>query len=181
MGDKKSSEASLLAKVWEQHLKSEFELKDADAAIDTMTDSPVLIHVPICAGASGREELRNFYANVFIPQMPDDLELKPLTRTIGQDRIVDEFILKFTHTLQMDWFLPGIAPTGRVLEVPHVGIISFVGDKISSEHIYWDQGTVLLQLGLISADNAPVCGVETARLLIDQNNTFNPLMKKSGR
>jgi len=82
MADKKSSEASLLAEVWEQHLKSEFELKDADAAIDTMTDSPVLIHVPVCAGASGREELRSFYANVFIPQMPDDIELKPLSRRI---------------------------------------------------------------------------------------------------
>ena len=109
---------------------------DADAALATMTDNPVLIHVPVGTGASGREPLRKLYREIFIPQAPPDFELELLTRSIGQNRVTDEFIVRFTHTVQMDWFAPGVAPTGRRLVVPHVGIVTFEGGKISSEHIY---------------------------------------------
>lgn len=146
-----------LIDVWEAHTAAEFEHKDADAAIGTMTDRPVLIHVPVGTGATGKEALRKFYAEIFIPQMPDDVELQLLTRSVGQDRIIDEFILRFTHSVRMDWFAPGIEPTGRRLAVPHVGIIAFENGKISSEHIYWDQATVLSQLGLLD-DSLPVMG-----------------------
>jgi carboxymethylenebutenolidase len=142
------SECSLI-EVWETHTAAEFEHKDADAAIATMTDHPVLIHVPVGTGATGKMALRTFYAEVFIPQSPPDLELQLLTRSVGQGRIVDEFIVRFTHTLRMEWFAPGIEPTGRRLAVPHVGVIAFEDGKISSEHIYWDQATVLRQMGRI--------------------------------
>lgn len=164
-----------LIDVWEAHTAAEFKQRDADAAIATMTDHPVLIHVPVGAGATGKAALRKFYAEILIPQAPPDIELQLLTRTVGQDRVIDEFILRFTHSLRMDWFAPGIEATGRRLAVPHVGIISFEDGKISSEHIYWDQATVLAQLGLL-VDELPVIGAAQGDRLLDANAPVNQLI-----
>jgi carboxymethylenebutenolidase len=166
-----------LIDVWEAHTAAEFEHKDADAAIATMTDHPVLIHVPVNTGATGRAALRRFYADIFIPQMPPDAELQLLTRSVGQNRIIDEFILRFTHTVRMDWFAPGIEPTGSRLAVPHVGVIAFEHGKISSEHIYWDQATVLLQMGLLN-NNLPVIGTAQCDRLLDANAPVNQLIQR---
>lgn len=165
-----------LIEVWEAHTAAEFELKDADAAIATMTDHPVLIHVPVNTGATGKSELRKFYKEIFIPQMPADVELQLLSRSVGQSRLIDEFILRFTHTVRMEWFAPGIEATGRRLIVPHVGIISFENGKISSEHIYWDQATVLMQMGLLDK-NLPVIGDTQGDRLLDVNAPVNQLLK----
>ncbi len=156
-----------LINVWNAHTAAEFEQKDADAAIATMTDHPVLVHVPVGTGASGRAALRQFYAEVFIPQMPADTELQLLTRSVGQNRVIDEFILHLTHSLRMDWFAPGIEATGRRLAVPHVAIIAFDDGKIASEHIYWDQATVLLQMGLLDKNLPVMDGSQCDRLLDD--------------
>ena len=164
-----------LINVWDAHTEAEFVLKDADAAIATMTDNPVLIHVPVNTGATGREALRRFYAEIFIPQMPDNAELELLTRTVSDNRIIDEFILHLTHTVRMEWFAPNIEPTGRTLAVPHVGIISFEGGLIASEHIYWDQATVLKQLGLIDA-GLPVLGAEQCDRMRDPTAPANQLI-----
>lgn len=147
--------------VWDAHTAAEFEQKDADAAIATMTEHPVLIHVPVGTGATGREPLREFYRNIFIPQIPPDFSVRLATRSVTQDRVIDEFIVQFTHSLRMDWLAPGIAATGRRLVVPHVAVIAFENGKISSEHIYWDQATVLVQLGLLDA-GLPALGAEQA-------------------
>lgn len=163
--------------VWEAHTAAEFQYKDADRTIATMTDNPVLVHVPVGTGASGKEPLRKFYREILIPQMPPDAELQLLTRSVGQNRVIDEFILNFTHTVQMDWFAPGIAPTGRRLKVPHVGVIAFEGGKISSEHIYWDQATVLMQLGLLGAE-LPVLAAEQADRLLDSDAPANKLIDR---
>jgi carboxymethylenebutenolidase len=171
-----ASEQALID-VWEAHTAAEFAHKDADAAIATMTEHPVLIHVPVGTGATGREPLRKFYREIFIPQMPPDAELQLLTRSVAQNRVVDEFILRFTHTVRMDWFAPGIEPTGRRMVVPHVGIISFERDKISSEHIYWDQATVLIQLGVIGSD-LPALGASQADRLLDPDAPANELIEK---
>jgi carboxymethylenebutenolidase len=165
-----------LIDVWEAHTAAEFVQKDADAAIATMTDNPVLIHVPVGTGATGRERLRRFYREIFIPQAPPDFELELLTRSVGQNRVIDEFIVRFTHTIQMDWFTPGIAPTGRRVVVPHVGIVTFEGGKISSEHIYWDQATVLLQLGVLG-DGLPALGSGQADRLLNTDAPANTLLK----
>lgn len=163
-----------LIDVWEAHTAAEFEHKDADEAIATMTEHPVLIHVPVGTGATGRDA---FYREIFIPQMPPDAELQLLTRTVAQNRVIDEFILRLTHTVQMDWFAPGIAPTGRRLVVPHVGIVAFEGGKISSEHIYWDQATVLLQLGILEGELS-VLGTGQADRLLDPNAPANTMIRK---
>jgi carboxymethylenebutenolidase len=167
-----------LIDVWEAHMAAEFEHKNADMAIETMTANPVLIHVPVGTGATGREALRKFYKEIFIPQLPHDAVLQRLTRTVAQNRVIDEFILRFTHTVQMDWFAPGIAPTGLRIEVPHVGIIAFEDGKISSEHIYWDQATVLLQLGVIKGD-LPVLGADQVDRLLNPNAPANRLIRKA--
>jgi carboxymethylenebutenolidase len=166
-----------LIDVWEAHTTAEFEHKDADEAIATMTEHPVLIHVPVGTGATGREALRKFYREIFIPEMPPDAELQLLTRSVAQNRVIDEFILRLTHTVQMDWFAPGIAPTGRRLVVPHVGIVAFEDGKISSEHIYWDQATVLSQLGILQGD-LPTLGADQADRLLDPDAPANALIKK---
>lgn len=166
-----------LIDVWDAHTAAEFEHKDADAAIATMTDHPVLIHVPVNTGATGKEALRKFYAEIFIPQAPPDISLQLLTRSVGQNRIIDEFILRFTHTLRMDWFAPGIEPTGRQLAVPHVGIVAFEDGKISSEHIYWDQATVLMQLGLLD-EALPVLSRSQCDRLLDDNAPVNQLIDR---
>lgn len=168
-----------LVEVWDAHTAAEFEHKDADAAIATMTERPVLIHVPVGTGATGREPLRRFYRDIFIPQMPPDVELELLSRTVGQDRVIDEFVLSLTHTVQMDWFAPGIAPTGRRLRVPHVGVIAFEDGLIASEHIYWDQATVLLQLGVLDPDVAAL-GSEQADRLLDPEAPANALIDRIG-
>lgn len=172
-----TEEEKQLIDIWEAHTAAEFDHRDADAAIATMTDHPVLIHVPVNTGATGKEALRKFYAEIFIPQAPPDIDLQLLTRSVGQNRIIDEFILRFTHTIRMDWFAPGIEPTGRKLAVPHVGIVAFEGGKISSEHIYWDQATVLLQLGLLD-DGLPVLSNTQCDRLLDENAPVNQLIER---
>ena len=171
-----ASEQALI-EVWEAHTAAEFVQKDADAAIATMTDNPVLIHVPVGTGATGREKLRRFYREIFIPQAPPDFAIELLTRSVGQNRIVDEFIVRFTHTVRMDWFAPGITPTGRRLVVPHVGVVAFEGGKIASEHIYWDQATVLLQLGVIR-DGLPALGKDQADRLSNPDAPANMLLNR---
>ena len=116
-------------------------------------------HVPVMTGGVGHAELRQFYATHFIPKMPPDMEMTPLSRTIGTDHLVDEMVVRFTHTVELDWMLPGIAPTGKRVEVALVVIVHFRDGKLAHEHIYWDQASVLAQLGLIDVATLPVCGV----------------------
>jgi hypothetical protein len=125
--------------------------------------------------------LREFYSRHFIPKMPPDTEIVPISRTIGSDRLVDEMIFRFTHTIEMDWMLPGIPPTGRRVEVPLVVIVHFRQGKLAHEHIYWDQASVLVQLGLIDVETLPVIGAETARKVLDPSLPANALMSRIGR
>ena len=164
---------------WEAHTRAEFELKDADAAIATMTAHPVLIHVPVGTGATGKEQLRTFYRDVFIPQVPSDTSQEVLNRSVTADRLVDEFILHFTHTVQIDWLVPGIAPTGRRVAVPTVGVIAFEGDKIASEHIYWDQASVLVQLGVLDG-RLPALGADQSARLLNADAPANQLIAEFG-
>jgi carboxymethylenebutenolidase len=166
-----------LIDVWEAHMAAEFVDKDADKVIATMTDDPVLIHVAVGTGASGREALRRFYRDIFLPQLPPDAELQLLSRSVGQNRVIDEFILHFTHTVQMDWFAPGVAPTGRRVVLPNVAIITLQDGKVSSEHIYWDQAAVLLQLGLVR-DGLPALGADQADRLLNDDAPANELIRK---
>jgi carboxymethylenebutenolidase len=116
-----------MVEVWERHMRAEFADRSADAALETMSAPPHLNHVPVMTGGVGRDEIRTFYAMRFIPRMPPDTAIELLSRTVGQSRLVDELIFECTHTIAMDWLLPGVAPTGRRIEVPMVVVIEFQG------------------------------------------------------
>ncbi len=133
-------------------------------------------HVPVMTGGVGKAAVGEFYSKYFIPQIPPDFELVPISRTIGTDQLVDEMVAKFTHTIQMDWMLPGVAPTGKRVEVPVVAIIRFRDGKLAHEHIYWDQASVLVQLGLLNPGTLPVVGIDSARKALDPNLPSNTLI-----
>ena len=173
-----SREQQAMEKVWEEHLASEFKSKSADAAINTMVERPSVNHVPVMTGGVGRKQLTHFYDSYFIRQMPPDTQIIPVSRTIGHDRLVDEFVLKFTHSLQMDWLLPGVPPTNKPVEVATVTVIQFRDGKMASERVYFDQASILVQLGLLDPQELPVAGVATARKVLDDQLPSNELMKR---
>jgi carboxymethylenebutenolidase len=168
-----------LRQLWEEHVRYEFSTHDTDDTLATMVDDAYVNHIPVLTGGMGRDELREFYSKRFIPQMPPDTEMTPVSRTIGDDQLVDEMVFKFTHTIPMDWMLPGIAPTGKRVEVPLVAIIRFRDGKLAHEHIYWDQASVLVQIGLLHASKLPVAGVESARKVLDPTLPANELMRRA--
>src|SRR5207247_1419688 len=130
-------------------------------AVSTRVEDAYVNDIPVLIGGVGRDQLRDFYSRRFIRQMPPDTEMTPVSRTIGEDQLVDEMVFKFTHSIRMDWMLPGVAPTGKRVEVPLVAIVRFREGKLAHEHIYWDQASVLVQIGLIDAAKLPVAGVES--------------------
>jgi len=162
-----SNASAELERLWEEHVRHEFETRDTEATLATMVEDAYVNHVPVLTGGSGKPALRDFYARHFIPKMPPDLEMVPISRTIGSDQVVDEMVLKFTHSIEMDWMLPGIAPTGRRVEIALVAIVRFRDGKVAHEHIYWDQASVLAQLGLIDAAILPTAGADSARKVLD--------------
>ncbi len=171
--------ANRLEALWEEHLRYEFETRETGATLETMVEDAYVNHIPTLTGGIGRDALRDFYAEHFIPKMPPDTEIVPISRTVGQNQLVDETIFRFTHTVVMDWMLPGVAPTGRRVEVPLVAIVRFEGDKLAHEHIYWDQASVLVQIGLLEPGGLPVAGSESARKARDpQGVPSNQLMER---
>jgi carboxymethylenebutenolidase len=156
-----------LTRLWEEHVRHEFATRNTDETLATMVEDAYVNHVPVLTGGSGKPALREFYANHFIPRMPPDLEMTSISRTVGSDQLVDEMVLKFTHSVEMDWILPGVAPTGRRVEIALVAIVRFRDGKVAHEHIYWDQAAVLVQLGLLDPAAVPAAGVESARKVLD--------------
>jgi len=165
-----------LRRLWEEHLRHEFDTHSTEDTLATMVEDAYVNHIPVMTGGVGQDELREFYSKRFIPQMPPDTEMTPISRTIGNNQLVDEMVFKFTHSIRMDWMLPGLAPTGKRVEVPLVAIVQFREGKLAHEHIYWDQASVLVQLGLLKAGTLPVAGIESARKALDPSLPSNVLM-----
>ena len=170
-----------LSELWDEHVRYEFSTRNTEDTLATMVEDAYVNHIPVLTGGVGRDELREFYSKRFIPQMPPDTEMTPVSRTIGKDQIVEEMVFKFTHSIPMDWMLPGIPPTGKRVEVPLVAIVQFRDGKLAHEHIYWDQASVLVQIGLLDPAKLPVAGVETARKVLNRTLPANELMKRVDR
>jgi len=164
-----------LSSRWDDHVKYEFATRNTDDTLETMVPGAYVNHVPVMTGGVGHDELREFYSKHFIPQMPPNTSMTPVSRTIGVDRIVDEMVFEFTHTSKMDWMLPGVEPTGKHVRVALVVIVHFRDGKLAHEHIYWDQASVLAQLGLIDPQKLPVSGVESAEKVLNPWLKSRPL------
>ncbi|HMG32708.1 MAG TPA: nuclear transport factor 2 family protein [Blastocatellia bacterium] len=161
---KANPEQSTMLSVWQQHLYAEFKLKNAEAALATMTENPHVLLIPSGTGGTGKEGVRDFYVNHFLPYIPPDIEMIPVSETSGHDRFVGEYVVRFTHTLDMDWFIPGVPSTDREVEFVLVVIVQFENGKMASEHLYWDQASLLSQLGILATPAAAAGIASAARL-----------------
>jgi carboxymethylenebutenolidase len=162
--------------LFDAHVLREFADRDVQATMETMVPEPYVHCVPIMTGGFGGQEVRRFYSEHFVNQIPKDAKVTPISRTVGKDQVVDELIVSFTHDTQWDYLLPGIAPTGKHVELPHVVIMKFENGKVAHEHIWWDQASLLVQVGLLDPANLPVAGVEQARKLLSvaQEHEIHP-------
>jgi carboxymethylenebutenolidase len=138
-----------LQKIWADHLAGEFTIKDVEHTLATMVDDAYVNHMPVNTGGRGKEQLRRFYRDDFIPSWPDDLQMILTNRVLGESHIVEELHLRFTHKKPMNWFLPNVPPTGKVVDIDLVVVVQFRGDKLACERIYWDHATVMRQVGLL--------------------------------
>ena len=167
-----------LGALWEQHCLYEFGERDVPKTMATMVDEPYVNHIPTMTGGVGQKQLARFYQHHFVNSNPKDTKIVPVSRTIGADQLVDEVLFCFTHDVEIDWMLPGVKPTGKYVEVPLVAIIKFQDGKLCHEHIYWDQASVLAQIGLIDDTKLPVVGRGQARKLLDETLPSNTLMRR---
>ncbi|SEG97986.1 carboxymethylenebutenolidase [Variovorax sp. NFACC29] len=167
-----------LPALWDKHCEYEFGTRNVDDTMSTMVAEPYVNHIPTMTGGVGYKALHAFYTNHFVNSNPPDTSLVPISRTVGATQVVDEMLFCFTHTTEIPWMLPGVAPTGKRVEIPLLAVIKFRGDKLYHEHIYWDQASVLVQVGLLDAKLLPVAGIETARKLLDETLPSNTLMKQ---
>ncbi len=169
-----------LSHLWDMHCDHEFITRNVDATMATMVAEPYVNHIPTMTGGVGFRHLAHFYRNYFVNSNPPDTVLIPISRTVGATQVVDELLFCFTHTCEVPWMLPGLKPTGKRVEIPLVAVVKFRGDKLCHEHIYWDQASVLVQLGLLDPKGLPVAGIETARKVLDESLPSNTLMPDGG-
>ena len=156
----------------------EFATKDVDATMATMVKEPYVNHIPTSTGGIGYKDLHRFYRDYFIPGNPPSLKMQLVSRTVGTDRVVDELFVSFRHTQVIPWMLPEIEPTDKEVEVALVAIVCVRGGKLYHEHIYWDQATVLVQLGLLDPmlvlgkgiSRLPVMGAHSARKVLNEKS-----------
>ncbi|WP_108254784.1 dienelactone hydrolase family protein [Limnohabitans sp. Hippo4] len=165
-----------LESLWEAHLDYEFKTRDVDLTMSTMVAQPYVNHIPTMTGGVGYIDLHRFYRDYFIGSNPDDTAQLTISRTVGVRQVVDEVIFSFTHTQRMEWLLPGVEPTGKKVRFGLVGVVRFRGNKLCHEHIYWDQASVLAQIGLLDIKNLPVIGSLAADKIVDNSIPSNRLI-----
>jgi carboxymethylenebutenolidase len=167
MANNLSPAQQAMVDLFQQHVDAEMK-GDLETTMATMTDDPHLNHVPVMAGGVGREGVRRFYRDHLVGKFfPPDVNMVNVSRTVGHDQVVEELVISFTHTTPIDWLMPGVLPTGKKIEMAVAVIIGFKDGKISHEHIYWDQASVLVQAGLLDPAGLPVSGAESARKVLD--------------
>lgn len=153
--------------LFQKHVDAELA-GDIETTMATMTENPHLYNVPVPMGGEGKAGVRKFYTNHLVGKFfPPDVEMITISRTVDDHQIVEELVIKFTHTTMVEWMLPNVAPTGKKLEVALVVIVGVKDGKIAHEHIYWDQASVLVQLGLLNPAGLPVCSTEGPRRILN--------------
>lgn len=165
-----------LSRLWDTHRRYCLETPDVDAIMAGMVDEPYVNNVPTRTGGVGRERVRDFYADHYLGRMPPDTRIMPISRTVGACQLVEEFLLSFSHSTVIDWLLPGVAPTQRYVEIPMVSIVDFRGEKLNRVQTYWDQASVLVQIGRLETDAHPITGIDCARKIVNEDLPSNELM-----
>jgi len=169
-----------IGSVFDEHVAAEFVHLDLERTMATMTDAPYVNHVPVMTGGVGAEDVRSFYGQHFIGKWPADTAIDAVSRTVGDDQVVDELVLSFTHDIEMDQLLPGIAPTGRHVRLAFCVVVKFEDGKVAHEHIYWDQASLLVQVGLLDPEGLPVTGAEQAANVLDPRaHALNELIRRA--
>jgi len=165
--EKKAMTQQEMIDLFRKHVNAELA-GDLDTTMATMSGNPHLNHVPTVAGGVGRDGVRAFYRDHLVGKFfPPDMKMTPVSRTVGESQIVEELFISFTHTMAMDWLLPGVAPTGKPVKMAVAVIVGFKDGSISHEHIYWDQASVLVQIGLLDPKGLPVGGADVALKVLD--------------
>lgn len=178
MDDRPTGGKQDLGAVFDAHVKHEFVEHDVEATMRTMVAEPYVHNVPTLTGGFGGAGVRRFYTDHFVGKMPADTKVVSVSRTVGENQVVDELILSFTHDVVVDFMLPGIPPTGKFVELPHVVVMRFEGGKIAHEHIYWDQASLLVQVGLLDPKHVPAVGAEQARRIRELGERPKSLTKE---
>src|SRR6266540_987876 len=166
MSKRKQKKSKNLGDIFDKHVKYEFIDHDVKATMKTMVNEPIVHNVPVLTGGVGFDNVFNFYKDQFVGKMPDDTKITRISRTVGKNQVVDELILCFTHDIEIKSMLPGIPPTVSYLKFQILELMKFEGNKILHEHIYWDQASLLVQVGLIDSKSLPVTGIEQAKNLL---------------
>ena len=172
-----ASDPKGLGAKFDAHTDAEFKTRDIEATMATMGEAPHVTHVPTMTGGSGYHAVRHFYENYFVGRVPDDWSIELISRTVGDRQLVDEVLISFTHDCDIPAILPGVKPTGRNVVIPFVVVVGFDKDeKVEFERIYWDQASVLVQLGLIDKSKLPVTGAEQAARVLNPSLPSNTLI-----
>jgi carboxymethylenebutenolidase len=140
-----------LEQAWDAHRLALLHGRDLAAALAPLAAEPTVLHIPAMTGASGRQAVERFYADQFLPHVPDDLTLHRISRTVDRWRLVDETTVSFTHDRELPWLLPGVEPTFRRAEVLAIAVVGFDRTRIRSQRVLWDHATLAGQLGLQTA------------------------------
>jgi carboxymethylenebutenolidase len=162
-----------------EHIRHEFNTRDVDSTMATMIDAPYVNHVATLAGGVGHDMLKRFYKYHFVEQNSRDRSSVTVSHTLGPDRLVLELVVRFKHDQVLDRYFPNIEPTGEYAELATVLIVKFRGDKVCHEHIYWDQGSALKQIGVLDTGDLPVAGAEAARKVLDERLPSNIFMQNA--
>ncbi|KAM3413487.1 Dienelactone hydrolase [Cercospora zeina] len=166
----------------EKYANQLFSAKSAEGVAGMMVQDSYLNCVPTMTGGIGQRDLFIFYRDYFIPKSPPSLSIKLVSRTIGTDQVVDEMVLSFKHTQEVPWLLPGVKATNKAVHIAVVSIVALRGAGLVHEHLYWDQASVLVQVGLLDPKlvpkpfqsqglkRLPVSGSEAAAKVLDEES-----------
>jgi carboxymethylenebutenolidase len=180
--------------VWNAKYEDDVPERASMSVVTRMTqNSPHVSILPTLEGGIGRKKLEEFYREFFVPSLVEDFKIRLVSRTMGVDKVVDEMLVSFTHSDEVDWILPGVPPTDKFVEIPMVSVVTVRGGKLVSEHMYWDQASVLMQVGLLDPKmvpkafknkglrRLPVTGVDAARQLVEpRQERYNKLLEEHG-
>jgi carboxymethylenebutenolidase len=137
-----------LEQVWEAHQRALIQRRDLQAALALLAAEPAITHIPAMTGGTGRQPVERFYADRFLPHLPEDLTLRRISRTVDRWRLVDETTVSFTHDQELPWLLPGVEPTFRRAEVLAIAVVGFDRTRIRSQRVLWDHATLAAQLNI---------------------------------